>query len=92
MSLSAYSRLYLIAYRYYYDLLRKRVTSAADLLDRKMLSKDDKRLHSLMNLVMQFRKVCQAHMLICALLVFFALNGVCLLACIRELAVREMDN
>ena len=32
------------------------VTSAAELLDRKLLSKDDKRLHSLMNLVMQFRK------------------------------------
>ena len=44
--------------KYYYEVLKKRVTSTAELLDRKMLSKDDKRLHSLMNLVMQFRKVC----------------------------------
>ncbi|EKX51349.1 hypothetical protein GUITHDRAFT_44788, partial [Guillardia theta CCMP2712] len=44
--------------KYYYDMLKRRVTSTAELLDRKMLSKDDKRLHSLMNLVMQFRKVC----------------------------------
>ena len=44
--------------KYYYEVLKKRVTSTAELLDRKMLSKDDKRMHSLMNLVMQFRKVC----------------------------------
>jgi DNA helicase INO80 len=44
--------------KYYYEVLKKRVTSTAELLDRNMLSKDDKRLHSLMNLVMQFRKVC----------------------------------
>jgi DNA helicase INO80 len=44
--------------KYYYEVLKKRVTSTAELLDRKMLSRDDKRLHSLMNLVMQFRKVC----------------------------------
>ena len=44
--------------KYYYEVLKKRVTSTAELLDRKMVSKDDKRLHSLMNLVMQFRKVC----------------------------------
>ena len=42
--------------KYYYDMLKRRVTSAAELLDNKM-SKDDKRMHSLMNLVMQFRKV-----------------------------------
>ncbi len=35
------------------QVLKKRVTSTAELLDRKMLSRDDKRLHSLMNLVMQ---------------------------------------
>jgi len=38
-------------------MLRRRVTSASELLDRKMLNKDDKKMHSLMNLVMQFRKV-----------------------------------
>lgn len=43
--------------RYYYSMLRRRVTSASELLDRKMLNKDDKKMHSLMNLVMQFRKV-----------------------------------
>ena len=43
--------------KYYYDMLKRRVTSAAELSD-KMLSRDENRLHSLMNLVMQFRKVC----------------------------------
>lgn len=57
-----------------------------------MLSKDDKRLHSLMNLVMQFRKVCQAHVLLCALLVYFAVSGAYLLANVRELMVREKED
>ena len=41
--------------RYYYDVLKNRVKATATSTE---LSKDEKRLHSLMNLVMQFRKVC----------------------------------